>query len=96
MELITEWPIWLGIFSILLGAAYAYIFYRKDSSLAETKPLVKKAMATLRFLSVALISFLLLSPLLKSIFREVEKPLIVIAQDYSKSITLGKDSTFYK
>ena len=96
MELITEWPIWLGIFSILLGAAYAYIFYRKDSSLAETKPLVKKAMAALRFLSVALISFLLLSPLLKSIFREVEKPLIVIAQDYSKSITLGKDSTFYK
>jgi hypothetical protein len=39
---------------------------------------------------------LLLSPLLKTVFREVEKPVIVIAQDNSESIVVGKDSTFYR
>lgn len=96
MELRTELPIWLGIFCILLGAIYAYLFYRKDSSFQETNKILKWAMTLMRFLSVSILSFLLLSPLIKTSFREVEKPLIVIAQDNSKSIILGKDSSFYK
>jgi len=53
-------------------------------------------MALVRFLSVSAIAFLLLNPLLKTVFREVEKPVIVIAQDNSQSIVLGKDSAFYR
>lgn len=53
-------------------------------------------MAAFRFLSVSILAFLLLSPLIKTINREVEKPVIIIAQDNSQSLIIGKDSTFYK
>ena len=53
-------------------------------------------MAALRFVSVTLIAFLLLSPLIKTIRKEFEKPVIIIAQDNSESILINKDSVFYK
>ena len=53
-------------------------------------------MATFRFFAVTVLSFLLLSPLLKSTNREVEKPIIIIAQDNSESLIVGKDSSFIK
>ncbi len=50
----------------------------------------------LRFFAVIFIAILLLSPLLKTNLREVEKPIIVVAQDNSESIVTGKDSAFYR
>jgi hypothetical protein len=44
---------------------------------------------------VALIALFLLSPMIKSITRQVEKPIIIIAQDNSSSIVMNKDSAFY-
>jgi len=38
----------------------------------------------------------LLSPLLKSVIRHLEKPIFIIAQDNSESIVIGKDSSYYK
>jgi len=43
-------------------------------------------MAFFRFLTVSLLSLLLLSPLLKSLITDVKKPVIVIAQDQSESV----------
>lgn len=53
-------------------------------------------MAAFRFIAVALLSFLLLAPLLKTINREVEKPVIIVAQDNSESLVIGNDSAFYR
>jgi ribosomal protein L17 len=53
-------------------------------------------MAAFRFLSVSILSFLLLSPLIKTVNREVEKPVIIVAQDNSQSLIIGKDSSFYR
>jgi hypothetical protein len=53
-------------------------------------------MAMFRFLVVTIIAFLLLSPLIRTITRETEKPVIIIAQDNSESVVLGKDSGFYR
>lgn len=53
-------------------------------------------MAAFRFLTVGVLSFLLLSPLIKTVKRTVEKPVIVIAQDNSESLVAGKDSAFYR
>lgn len=53
-------------------------------------------MALFRFLLVAILAFLLLSPFIKTLFNKVEKPVIIIAQDNSSSILLNKDSAFYK
>jgi hypothetical protein len=49
-----------------------------------------------RFIVVAFIAFLLLSPLVKTSKRTVEKPIIIIAQDQSQSVLFNNDSVYYK
>lgn len=53
-------------------------------------------MACLRALAVSIIAFLLLSPLIKTTIRFVEKPVIIVASDNSKSLLFCKDSAYYK
>lgn len=48
----------------------------------------------LRFVLVFLLSFFLLSPLVKTITRTIEKPLFIFVQDNSESIKINKDSLF--
>ncbi|MBK8846419.1 MAG: hypothetical protein IPO27_07715 [Bacteroidetes bacterium] len=96
MELITEKPLWFIIFCIGLGIGYAWFFYNKESRFAEHPQWLQRTMAALRAIFISLLSFLLLSPLIKSIQREVEKPLIIIAQDNSQSILSTKDSAYYR
>ena len=95
IELITEYPIWLLVFCLLLGVAYAGVLYYNERRFQEIPKFVQAIMATLRLVLISCLSFLLLSPFLKSIFNEVEKPVIIIAQDNSASIILNKDSSFY-
>ena len=52
----------------------------------------KLGLSILRFLSVLLISLLLLSPLLKKSRQETKKPIVVVAQDQSLSIGSETDS----
>ncbi len=86
------------MFCILLGAAYTLILYPFKSlkSTGEKTPKLLRLMTTLRFFTISFLAFLLLSPLIKSYLREVQKPIIVLAQDNSQSILLNKDSTYYK
>jgi hypothetical protein len=95
-QLVTEKPLWFTLLCLLLGAAYAFILYRNDSALNELHPWLKRTMTGLRFLLISLLAFLLLTPLIKTISREKEKPVVIIAQDNSSSIVIGKDSAFYR
>lgn len=56
----------------------------------------KRLLAGLRFVFITILAFLLLSPLVKYLFRSVEKPIVVIATDNSESVIFNKDSTFYR
>lgn len=94
-NIITEYPLWFLVFCILLGAIITTILYFKNSKYTFST-LFKRILAVLRFFSVSIIAFLLLSPLVKSVFRYVEKPVIIIAQDNSESLLINKDSAFYK
>lgn len=96
MNLIIEYPTWFILFCIIAGLLYTIVLYRKDKRLSEFSVLTIRLMATLRFLTVTFLSFFLLSPLLKTINRTIEKPIIIVAQDNSESILANKDSTFYK
>jgi hypothetical protein len=97
MEIITEYSLWFSLLCLALGAAYAWLlYYFKDSHLSDVSIWIKRSMALLRGLCVAVLAFLLLSPLIKTQFREVEKPIVVIAQDNSQSIKANKDSVYYK
>ena len=79
----------------MAGGIYAFILYRKDTKFSDISIWIVRFMAFFRFIVVTLLSFLLLSPLLKTVSRSVEKPVIIIAQDNSESIAVGKDSAFY-
>jgi hypothetical protein len=94
LNIVTEYPAWYLVFCILTGLIYAGILYYKNAD-GDFTLLVRRAMAVFRFLSVTIISFLLLSPLLKSVFKTSEKPLIILAHDNSGSLLVGKDSAFY-
>lgn len=96
MSIVFEYPSWFILFCLLAGSAYAFLLYRKDKKFSELSIWAIRSMAAFRFLSVSILAFLLLSPLIKSVNREVEKPVIILAQDNSQSITVGNDSNFYK
>jgi hypothetical protein len=95
-EIITEKPWWFILFCLALGVLYSIVLYRKENLLEEVRPWIKKMMAAFRFVVVSLLAFLLLSPLIRTIFRETEKPIIIIAQDNSQSILTGTDSASFK
>lgn len=95
MSLITEYPLWYLVFCLSLGAALSAWLYYKDSRLSHTPTWLLGAMAGLRLVALSLIAFFLLHPLLKTIVREVEKPVILIGQDNSESLLSGADSAFF-
>ncbi len=96
MNIVFEYPSWFILFCILAGFGYAFILYRKDKKFSDISIWLVRLMAAFRFLVVTLLCFLLLSPLLKTVNRSVEKPVIIIAQDNSESLVISKDSTYYK
>lgn len=89
----TQYSLWFLPLCLAAGFIYAFILYRKDRKLSEAPKALKTLMFSFRFLSVSIISFLLLSPFLKNIGRTVEKPIIIYAQDNSESVKSDKAVT---
>ncbi|MCD4794302.1 MAG: hypothetical protein K8R54_13790 [Bacteroidales bacterium] len=90
-SIITEYPLWFIIFCLALGFAYAWLLYRKENKLEEASKLIIRSMFAFRFLTVSIISFLLLSPVIKSLGKTIENPIVVFAQDNSESVAYEKD-----
>lgn len=83
------------IICLAAGLLTSVVLYRKDKSLAEVKGWVLALMAVFRFLVVFFLSFLLLAPLVRTIFKETEKPLLLFVQDGSSSVTGNTDSATF-
>ena len=94
-SLITSYPIWFLLLCVLAGGAYAGMLYYREKE-NDFSGLIVRILAILRGVAVTLIAFLLLSPLVKSTTRYSEKPIVLLALDNSGSITLGKDSIYYR
>lgn len=93
MGLATEFsPAFLPL-CILLGMAYAGVLYYLDIR-KGLRPWTHRIMLALRFLSVTLIAILLLGPMFRKNTRLVEKPVVVIGVDNSRSMVLGSDSAW--
>jgi hypothetical protein len=95
LGIVTEYPVGFIFFCLLIGAIYAFALYFRTKKDDISKWLVY-LMTSFRFLTVSLIAFLLLSPLIKKQTEIIQKPLIILAQDNSRSILLSKDSGFYR
>src|SRR3569832_1482580 len=96
INLVTEAPVWFVIFCLILGALFSWLLYRSDKRKSELSTLLLRSLVALRFVFITLLSFLLLSPLLKTLTRQTEKPIIIIAQDNSESIAVYNDFVFYR
>lgn len=96
MQIISDSPWYVMLLCLVAGAVYSaalYFFKQKDDSFPNP---VRWTLAALRFVSVSLIVFLLMAPLVKRKINQQEKPIIVVAQDNSQSIVLSKDSSYYR
>ena len=75
---------WYFILCILGGLAYASFLYARNQHFSLP---VRLSLATLRLVAITLLLVLLLNPLFKNTEVILEKPLLVIAQDHSSSIS---------
>jgi len=76
---------------LLLGLAYAWLMYRKPVELGKN---LRYILAVIRAVTVFFITVLLISPLVKTVKYEPQKPLVLIAQDNSSSINTFKPVGF--
>ena len=90
----TEYSLWWIIPIIVFSSAIAwFVYFFAKNSFSKKQTIV---LLTLRLLGIFLLLFLLLNPIIRKKTNVTEKPIIVIAQDNSSSITKTKDSSFYK
>jgi len=79
---------------MLLGILYAFgLYYREKQN--EYSKVLRLILGSFRAVTVSIIAVLLLNPLIKSVQKQVEKPVIIFAQDNSESILTGPDSVYY-
>ncbi len=90
-SLTTQYSLWFVPICLIGGFLYAWILYRKETKFNEISRILKILMFALRFLSVSIIAFLLLSPIIKNFGKTIEKPIIIFAQDNSESVLPDKD-----
>jgi len=93
-EIFIAYSWWTVIPVLGVGLLYAAILYFKNP-LNKLSNSVSIFLAIFRFLVVSLLGFLLLSPTIRTRIKHIEKPIIVIGQDNSRSILMTKDSIFY-
>jgi hypothetical protein len=98
VQFFTEYPLWFILFCLAAGALYSFALYGKGNTIQfdTNQKLFTWVISAVRFLSVSIIAFLLLNPLLKYITSEVEKPIVVLAIDNSESLMNHADSAVYR
>jgi hypothetical protein len=76
---------WWAPACLVLGLLYAWLMYRKPVQLAKS---MRAMLFAFRAVVVSRLALLLVSPLVRSVSYQPQKPLVLIAQDNSESIKL--------
>jgi len=74
---------WWALPCLVAGVLYAWLLYKQPTHLSNK---FRYGLAVARALAVTIIALLLLSPLVKTVSYQPQKPLVLIAQDNSSSI----------
>ncbi len=96
MNLVSHYPWYYTLLCFVAGFVFSVALYYKDKHNTERSKKLVYGLATLRFISSSLIAVLLLNIFVKQLINEIEKPIIILAQDNSSSIIAGKDSLSIK
>ena len=92
MNLTTAHSLWLAPLCIALGVGLAWWLYRRRGGKEGFEPRLALTMAVLRALSVALIAFFLLEPMLRMMVREVRRPVVALLHDGTASLRFAGDT----
>lgn len=82
---------WWTIGCIILAISYGLLLYQKTANISKTW---KNILFAIRTVAVFILSFLLLAPLVKSVSRHLQKPLVLVLQDNSSSIKQFPSTNF--
>ena len=96
MQFISNYPWYYLLLCLLAGFIVSGLLYVRDKKNADRGKSLVILLSVFRFLSVSIISILLLDVFIKHSINETEKPIIIIAQDNSTSIVSCKDSVDIK
>ncbi len=96
MEFYLNYQVWYLLICFFVAFAYVSFLYYLDFKSANYKNWSVYVLSIIRFITVFILTLLLLEPVLKHHNEKIEKPIIVFAQDNSESILLNKDSSYYK
>ena len=84
------------ILLVLLGFFLSWFLYKKQLNKKEISLFYLRSLFFFRWLTISLISFFLLQPQLYRSEEKEEKPILLFAQDNSRSIVANSDSIFYR
>ena len=74
---------WWTIGCLILAFLYGFLLYQHSANLSK---IWRNALFAFRTVAVFTLSFLLLAPLVKSVTKHLQKPLILVLQDNSSSV----------
>lgn len=86
-----SYPQYFLFFIAVIALLYALSLYINDKRIKENKSWLPFVLGWIRFISIAGILFLLLTPLFKVFKSETEKPHLIIALDKSESVKVSTD-----
>jgi len=86
-----KYGVWIILVAIAIATGISYLMYYKSKDTSELTSIQKKILIALRFISVFLIVALLGAPLLKTIRKIVQNPVVILAVDNSASIMGNSD-----
>ena len=82
------WSVLIALSVGILFASLLYLFNKKQA--------LAPLLFAIRTIAAALLTLLLINPIIKNKSKIIEQPIIIIAQDISSSIVMTDDSLFYK
>ena len=84
MSIISDLPTMYSLACFFLGISYAYFLYRKEVLLKSK--IIKQLLFVIRTLFITTLTVLLINPVVKSIQKSKNNPIVILAQDVSESI----------
>ncbi len=94
--IIFDSPIYLFFVFAAFGFAFTFFLYNKERKQNYLSSKILLILFILRWITFILLSIFLLRPKIVKSELVKEKPILLLAQDNSKSILSNEDSTFYK
>lgn len=82
----VRYPLWFTILCLVAGIGYALLLYRKDKQTETLSPVLKKLLFILRAITVSIIAFLLLKPIVNTEGQYTEEATVLFLQDVSESV----------